>query len=152
MSEASLHRHFLLWACLIWMKTWILWSSHPGVNTPTQAIRWINASTGMDTYRKSVIETLGTKDQRGYTMIIPEAVFQSWKFYWTVHIKCKIFPAIHTQVTSCNLNSYVPSCQQHLILIRYSCRHCQRIGFVEPSTSHHGHGNRIIIPQGNFKI
>ncbi len=21
----------------------------------------------------------------------------------------------------------------------YSCRHCQRINFVEPSTSHHGH-------------
>ena len=25
----------------------------------------------------------------------------------------------------------VPSCQQHLILMRYSCRHCQRIYFVE---------------------
>ncbi len=28
-------------------------------------------------------------------------------------------------------NSYVPSCQQHLIIMRYSCRHCQRIDFVE---------------------
>ncbi len=36
-------------------------------------------------------------------------------------------------------NSYVPSCQQHLIIMRYSCRHCQRINFVELSTSHHGH-------------
>ena len=28
-------------------------------------------------------------------------------------------------------NSYVPSCQQHLIIMRYSCSHCQRIVFVE---------------------
>ena len=58
---------------------------------------------------------------------------------------------ITTQKNSCNLrllrptrhllccvsymqsdNSYVPSCQQHLIIMRYSCRHCQRIDFVEP--------------------
>ncbi len=30
-------------------------------------------------------------------------------------------------------HSYVPSCQQHLIFMRYSCRHCQRIDFVEPT-------------------
>ncbi len=29
--------------------------------------------------------------------------------------------------------------QQHLIIRRYSCRHCQRIDFTELSTSHHGH-------------
>ncbi len=91
-------------------------------------------------------------------------------------------------------NSYVPSCQQHLIIMRYSCRHCQRIDFVEFIQAYHGQsrvertstldwpwpvssckfykvdslavatrishnyqvllddGNRIIIPQGNFKF
>ena len=35
--------------------------------------------------------------------------------------------------------SYIPSCQQHLIIMRYSCCHCQRIDFVELFTSHRGH-------------
>ena len=36
-------------------------------------------------------------------------------------------------------DSYVPSFQQHLIIMWYSCRHCQRIDFVELSTSLCGH-------------
>ncbi len=31
----------------------------------------------------------------------------------------------------CGIIILLPSCQQHLIIMRYSCRHCQRIEFVE---------------------
>ncbi len=70
--------------------------------------------------------------------------------FWFIHIR----------------NSYVPSFQQKLIIIRYSCRRCQRIYFVVLQSrslvvttriSHNyqvlsDDGNRIIIPHGNFKF
>ena len=52
--------------------------------------------------------------------------FLWWKFQWSISLNLNIW--------SCNnlrCNSYVPSCQQHLIFMWYSCRHCQRIDFVE---------------------
>ena len=39
----------------------------------------------------------------------------------------------------CPVHSNVPSCQQHLIIMQFPCRHCQRIEFVVFSTSHYSH-------------
>ena len=57
------------------------------------------------------------------------------------------FYQVHTSSPSIEskefTNLYVPSFQQHLMLSRYYCHHCQRIDFVELPTSHHGHEYRI---------
>ena len=51
-------------------------------------------------------------------------------------------PSVRANTSVLNVRtpiSYVPSCQQHLIIMQYSCRHCQRIDFVELPTSNRGH-------------
>ncbi len=51
-------------------------------------------------------------------------------------------------------HSYVPSCKQHLIIMRYSCRHCQRIDFVELTQAHRGQSRveRTSITRANEPI
>ena len=46
-------------------------------------------------------------------------------------VKSRIFSLAKFKIPLWNYNS-ITIIQQHLIIMRYSCRHCQRIDFVEP--------------------